>query len=108
MREKEPYGFVVFGSETFNGKDTEFGRKDSLFRPLTAPYYISTRGYPGAYKTEGGLEVNERLQVLRAKDDKPIGGLYAAGSTCGSITARINDAVSSGLLAGQEAADSVK
>lgn len=159
MREKEPYGFVVFGSETFNGKnkgrfnlekglqegsifrgdtpeelakkvgippeefsktfnrfnhdatngkDTEFGRKDPLFRPLTAPYYISTKGYPGAYKTEGGLEVNEHLQVLRAKDDKPIEGLYAAGSTCGSITARINDAVSSGLLAGKEAADSVK
>lgn len=159
MREKEPYGFVVFGSETFNGKnkgrfnlekglqegsifrgdspeelakkvgippeefsktfnrfnqdaanrkDTEFGRKDPLFRPLTAPYYISTKGYPGAYKTEGGLEVNEHLQVLRAKDDKPIEGLYAAGSTCGSITARINDAVSSGLLAGEEAAGSVK
>lgn len=158
MREGEPYGYVVFGNETFEGKnrarfnlekglamgslfkaetpeglakavglpvkefvetfnrfnhdaqngiDSAYGRKDRLFKPLKAPYFISTKGYPGAYKTEGGVEVDSRLRVLRSTDDKPIKGLFAAGSTCGSITARINDAVSSGLIAGEEASKGI-
>lgn len=84
--------------------DTVFGRRDSLFRPLQAPYYISTPSFPVCFKTEGGLEVNRDFQVLRAADDSPIPGLYAAGATCGSIATRLCDVIASGLAAGSVAA----
>ena len=87
-----------------NGVDTEFGRKDVLFKPLTAPFYISAPSYPVRYKTEGGLEVDPNFQVITAKDEKPIKGLYAAGSTVGSISSRLGDVVASGLIVGPIAA----
>ena len=87
-------------ADAAKGEDTQFGRKDRLFKPLAAPYYITARGYPIRYKTEGGLEVNPDFQVLRADNDQPIPGLYAVGATCGSITSRISDAVASGLIVG--------
>ncbi|MDO5531689.1 FAD-binding protein [Sutterella sp.] len=86
-----------------NGRDTEFGRKDPLFRELKAPYYITKPNYPFCYKTEGGLEVNPDFQVLRAKDLKPIPGLFAVGAACGSISAHMCDAVAAGLIAGEKA-----
>lgn len=85
--------------------DTLFGRQDSLFRALKAPYYISTPSFPVRFKTEGGLEVNPDFQVLRAADDLPIPGLFAAGATCGSISSRLCDVFASGLIAGRTAAD---
>ncbi len=85
------------------GKDTEFGRTDPLFRPLKAPFYITKPNYPFCYKTEGGLEVNPKFEVLRAKDLKPIPGLYAVGAACGSISAHMCDAVAAGLIVGEEA-----
>lgn len=85
------------------GKDTEFGRTDPLFRAMTPPYYITAANWPLAYKTEGGLEVAPDFQVLRASDDAPIPGLYAAGSTCGSISTRLCDVVASGLIVGRTA-----
>lgn len=86
------------------GKDTEFGRTDRLFRAMTPPYYITAANWPLAYKTEGGLEVNPDFNVLRASDEKPIPGLYAIGSTCGSISTRLCDVVASGLIVGVTAA----
>lgn len=89
-----------------SGVDTEFGRKDVLFRALEAPYYISAPSYPVRYKTEGGLEVNPDFQVITAKNEEPIKGLYAAGSTVGSISSRLGDVVASGLIVGPIAAKS--
>lgn len=88
--------------------DTEFGRTDHFFRPLKAPFYISAKGYPVRYKTEGGLEVNPDFEVLRSIDDKPIGRLYAVGAGCGSMTTRNCDVLSAGMLAGRTAAKSLK
>jgi fumarate reductase flavoprotein subunit len=85
-------------------KDTEYGRTDHLFKPLKAPYYISAKGYPVRYKTEGGLEVNRKFQVLRSTDLKPFKGLYAVGAGCGSMTTRNNDVTTAGILAGTDAA----
>ena len=87
-----------------NGKDTEQGRTDKLFRALKAPFYITAPNWPLAYKTEGGIEVNPDFQVIRASDESPIPGLYAIGSTCGSISTRLCDVVASGLIVGPIAA----
>ena len=84
--------------------DTEFGRKDKLFRALKGPFYVSTPSWPVRFKTEGGLEVNPDFQVLRAADDTPIPGLYAIGATCGSISTRLCDVIASGLIVGPIAA----
>lgn len=90
------------------GKDTEFGRTDSFFKPLKAPYYISAKGYPVRYKTEGGLEVTPKFEVIRLVDEKPIPRLYAVGAGCGSMTTRNGDVLSSGMLAGTNAAQSIR
>ena len=84
--------------------DAAFGRRDPLFRALKAPFYVSTPSSPVIFKTEGGLETNPNFEVLRAADDSPIPGLYAAGSTCGSISTRLCDVTASGLIAGRSAA----
>lgn len=84
--------------------DTAFGRKDRLFRALQGPFYVSTPCWPVAFKTEGGLEVDSDFRVLRAADDSPLPGLYAAGSTCGSISTRLCDVIAGALIAGPAAA----
>ena len=84
--------------------DTAFGRKDRLFRAPQGPFYVSTPCWPVAFKTEGGLEVDPDFRVLRAADDLPLPGLYAAGSTCGSISTRLCDVIAGALIAGPAAA----
>lgn len=84
--------------------DTACGRKDKLFRALKGPFYVSTPCWPVAFKTEGGLEVDPDFLVLRAADDSPLPGLYAAGSTCGSISTRLCDVIAGALIAGPAAA----
>lgn len=84
--------------------DSQFGRRDSLFRALKGPYYVSTPSSKVRFKTEGGLEVNPDFNVLRAADDAPIPGLYAAGAVCGSISTRLCDVIASGLIVGKTAA----
>ena len=90
------------------GKDTEFGRTDRMFRALKAPYYITAPNWPLSYKTEGGIEVTPDFQVIRASDETPIAGLYAIGSTCGSISTRLCDVVASGLIVGPVVAKASK
>ena len=94
--------------DAVNGKDSAFGRQDMLFKPINPPYYISTPSFPIRYKTEGGIEVNTDFQVLRNTDESPIKGLYAIGSTCGSITSRMADCVASGILVGPIVAKACK
>ena len=84
--------------------DSAFGRKDKLFRALKGPFYLSKPSYPVSFKTEGGLEVDPDFRVLRAADDSPIPGLYAAGAVCGSISTRLCDVIASGLIVGPVAA----
>ncbi len=95
----------TISTDAVNGQgDTAFGRRDALFRALKPPYYVSTPSYPVCFKTEGGLEVNPNFQALRAADDAPIPGLYAAGATCGSISTRLCDVIASGLIVGSTSA----
>lgn len=88
--------------------DTAFGRKDKLFRALEGPIYVSTPSWPVVFKTEGGLEVDPDFRVLRAADDSPLPGLFAAGSTCGSISTRLCDVIAGALIAGSAAAAQAK
>ena len=45
--------------------------------------------------TSGGVKVNERMEVLNKKD-KPIPGLYAAGTTTGGWEINWDDSMNSG------------
>ena len=77
---------------------------------LRAPYY-GLRVVPGITFTMGGVLVNGRAEVL-IDDEKPIGGLYAAGDTIGGLmggyrggyTGGLMQAVVTGILAGENAA----
>jgi len=81
------------------GKDTEFGRGDSIYdryygdptikpNPCLAPIaeapFYAMRIEPGDFGTHGGLSINTNAQVLRT-DGTPIPGLYATGNTAGAI-----------------------
>jgi succinate dehydrogenase/fumarate reductase flavoprotein subunit len=61
--------------ERYNG--AERGSRPALTR---APFYALGPVKSYVVFTDGGLRVNERMQVLR-EDGSPIAGLYAAGST---------------------------
>lgn len=68
------------------GKDEDFGVRSDFFvwnGIKEAPFYGIKRT-PGTLATVGGLQINDKLQVLN-KDQKPIDGLYAVGNTSGSF-----------------------
>ncbi len=95
-------------ADAARGADSEYGRRDRLFRALSGPFYVSAPSWPVRFKTEGGLEVNPDFVVIRASDESPIEGFYAAGATCGSISSRLCDVLASALIAGENAAKSAK
>jgi succinate dehydrogenase/fumarate reductase flavoprotein subunit len=69
-----PAQALVEAIERYNG--TERGVRPPLTR---APFYALGPVKSYVVFTDGGLKVNERMQVLR-EDGSPIDGLYAAGS----------------------------
>jgi succinate dehydrogenase/fumarate reductase flavoprotein subunit len=111
-----------FGEQAARGVDDDFGRGASVYdrfsqggqaiRPLGAPPYFALRVVPGALGTKGGLKTDELGRVLRAGEDAPIPGLFAAGNAAASPFgygypgpgATIGPAVVFGWLAGQTAA----
>ncbi len=65
------------------GVDTDYGKaKDFLFPVRTAPFY-GARVVPTIYATNGGVKVNEKLQVISGFDI--IEGLYAIGNETSAI-----------------------
>ena len=79
-------------------------------KPLLPPYY-GLKVVPGITFTMGGVLINGRCEALNL-DEKPIGGLYAAGDTIGGLmggyrggyTGGLMQAVVTGILAGENAA----
>ncbi|KQM20760.1 FAD-binding protein [Novosphingobium sp. Leaf2] len=81
------------------GKDTQFGRGDTLFDrtlsgdpaagpnpslvPIDKPPFYAIRAYIGDIGSKGGIRVNANAQVERA-DGTPISGLYAIGNSAAS------------------------
>jgi succinate dehydrogenase/fumarate reductase flavoprotein subunit len=82
-------------------------------KPLRAPYY-GLRVIPGITFTMGGILVNGGGEALN-EEEKPIRGLYAAGDAIGGLmggyrggyTGGLMQAVVTGILAGENAANSL-
>lgn len=64
-------------------KTDEFGRKLFANKLNKAPFYAGPR-VPTVHHTMGGIEINEKTQVLD-KEGNPIPGLFAAGEVTGGL-----------------------
>ncbi|MGL5950837.1 MAG: FAD-binding protein, partial [Cetobacterium sp.] len=64
-------------------KTDEFGRKLFANKLDKAPFYAGPR-VPTVHHTMGGIEINEKTQVLD-KAGNPIPGLFAAGEVTGGL-----------------------
>jgi fumarate reductase flavoprotein subunit len=97
---------------TANGKDTQFFKDPKyLYKLDKGPYYamkITTR----MLGTIGGVKINENIQAVNTKD-KPIPGLWVAGSDAGGMYGNsysmfeggtLGFAYNSGRIAGENAA----
>ena len=68
-----------------NKQDPDLGCKffpDSL--PNDKGPFYAVRLWPRVHHTMGGLEINDKAQVIDV-DGKPIAGLYAAGEVTGGV-----------------------
>lgn len=90
------------------GKDAEFGKEGILLQRFDKPNFYALRVQPLRYKSEGGLMINLKAQVLDQTQEQPIPGLYAAGQTCGSIHPQLSDTLITGRIAGRNAAAEAK
>lgn len=83
-------------------------------RPLRPPY-CGLKVVPGITFTMGGVSINGRAQVLDL-ENRPIGGLFAAGDVIGGLmggyrggyTGGLSQAVVTGMMAGKSAAGDSK
>ncbi len=91
------------------GKDLEFLKPANLMRPLTRPPYYVCKFVPLMVETIGPVVVNHYFQVLRAKDRKPVPGLYAGGAVTSGWTGHDYELwggnLSYGMSSGRIAAD---
>lgn len=87
---KIPYDALVKTNDTFNKyivqqKDPDFNCmmfKDA--KPNEKGPFLAVRLWPRVHHCMGGLEINEKAQVLNVMGE-PIGGLYAAGEATGGV-----------------------
>lgn len=100
-----------------SGVDEQFGKAAAkLVAPGNGPFY-ALKGYSAAFATNGGLDINENFEVLKADGQTPIGGLWACGCEASGVLysekkpyvtyggAAIGFAYTSGRLSGGYAAD---
>jgi len=98
------------------GCDAIFCKDRRYLVPVSRPPYYALRGQSFICDAVGGIKINERMEVLD-KDDNPIPGLFAAGSTtgcwetesyCYELTGHmLGFALNSGRIAGENAAQYV-
>ena len=110
----------AYNADCKKGEDTEFGKDPKYLKPVTGDTYYGIIGSSWCYSTCGGLNVNEKFQVLSAKDEKPMEGLYAVGTdsmgvlfseTKAYVTyggAAMGYAFTSGRLVGADIAEAIK
>ena len=60
------------------GRDADFVKKPGVLRSLRTPPYYAVLGVRFCHGTEGGVKIDERMEV-RGSDGRRIGGLYATG-----------------------------
>lgn len=97
------------------GTKDKFGRDFTAKFPLTSPFY-GAKVTGALFHTQGGLEINEKAQVLR-KNGKPFENLFAGGGAARGISGSgasgylagngLLTATSLGKLAGRAAAELV-
>jgi fumarate reductase flavoprotein subunit len=92
--------------------DSLFAKDPRYLLPLRTPPFYAVKGHVGLCDAYGGIMINEKMEVLDDKD-KPIPGLYAAGSTAGCWESEsycyrltghlVGFALNSGRIAGESA-----
>lgn len=106
-----------YASYCETGVDEQFGKAaEKLVAPGNGPFY-ALKGYSAAFATNGGLDINERFEVLQDDGETVIGGLWACGCDASGVMysekkpyvtyggAAIGFAYTSGRLAGGYAVD---
>jgi fumarate reductase flavoprotein subunit len=93
-------------------RDGLFAKDRRYLLPLRTPPYYAIKGHLGLCDAYGGIKINEKMEALDT-EDKPIPGLYAAGSTvgcwesesyCYRLTGHlVGFALNSGRIAGENA-----
>lgn len=92
--------------------DALFAKDRKYLLPLRTPPFYAVRGHLGLCDAYGGIKINERMEALD-REDNPIPGLYAAGSTAGCWESEsycyrltghlVGFALNSGRIAGENA-----
>lgn len=100
------------------GEDAAMGKNAENLRAVTGDTYYAFKCINYTYGTDGGLDVNEELNVLRP-DGSAIEGLYATGYDCSGVLYNSNKAYvdyggaalgwgfTSGRLAGANAVNAI-
>jgi fumarate reductase flavoprotein subunit len=93
--------------------DELFAKDPRYIQPLGTPPYYAVKGYQSFHGTMGGIKINDNMEVVNGRD-KPIPGLYAAGSDTGGWESNtyciklpgstFGFAINSGRIAGENAA----
>ena len=96
--------------------DSQFFKPYRYLRPLVGAKYYVARHFPAGYGSLGGVDVNDRMEVLDQKG-RPIDGLYASGTDACNIFGdsycfympgnTMGFAVNSGRMAGYHAMEYV-
>jgi fumarate reductase flavoprotein subunit len=105
-----------YNGDVDNGADSLFFKDASAMVPCRTPPFYGVMMRPSMMPVTGfGLRIDADAHVLRASDDLPIPGLFAAGEIAGNVVgpsifsggAMIAGAVIFGKRAGQVAAESL-
>ena len=79
-----PETVAQYNSFCEKGVDEQFGTNPWYLSPVAqGPFYV-VENEPSAWSTFGGVRIDDCCRVLDG-DSKPIDGLYAAGTDCGSL-----------------------
>lgn len=92
-------------------KDPDFGKPLNGCKKLNNPPFYGIKLWPKVHHTMGGIQINEKAQVLKVETQEKINGLYAAGEAAGGVhgasrlgSCATTDCIVFGRIAGQNAA----
>ena len=100
-----------YNSYLKTGTDKEFGRfLQPDAKPISTPPFYAVRLWPKVHHTMGGVQINDKAEVIDV-DGVPIKGLYAAGEVAGGVHGAVRlgscavvDCLVFGRIAGKNAA----
>ena len=101
-----------FNGYVKNEKDPDFGKPltkaDVKGIDVSKPPFYASQSVPKILYCMGGVEINQKAQVISMKTMEPIPGLYAAGEVTGGVqgasrlgTMGMADAAVFGMIAGE-------